>query len=265
MLEINEIGLSVMKFLLVVGIGFFVGKILKKVLENIFIKQLSKRRISEFLSKFGITKDVFSIIIITIEYSIYLLAIVLAFDIVGISIAKDIFLELWNYIPNIVAALIIIIFGLMISDILGKTVSFSLSSTGIDELFSDLGKELAPSKLAGLFVQYSIAILTIIIGLMHLGFKIGIVANLIIAFIILITFFILLMFYQSIKKFLPEFFAGFIMRNSKHIKVGQFVKINNKRYRILSIGMVTTTLTSNKTRIKIRNSKLLDMVEIIGE
>ncbi len=263
MLEISGIGLSLLRFLLVIGVGLLIGKITRIILENILIKQLSKRRINEFLDKVGITKEVFSIIIVTVEYSIYLLTIVLAFDIIGISIAKDIFLELWNYIPNIVAALIVIIFGLMVSDILGKAVSFSLSSTGIDELFSDLG--VVPSRLAGLFVQYSISLLAIVVGLMHLGFKIGIVANLTIAFIILITFFILLMFYQSVKEFLPEFFAGFIIRNSKYIKVGQFVKINNKKYRILAIGMITTTLASNKTRMKIRNSKLLDMVEIVGE
>lgn len=265
MFGISEISLSILKFFLVIVSGLFIGKIVRITLDKILTKQISKRRIQELMSKVGITKNIFSILIIIIEYSIYLLTVVLAFDVIGISIAKDIFLRLWNYIPNIVGALIIIISGLMISDILGKTIRLSLSSTGIDELFSELGDNLIPSKLTSLFIQYTIIVIAIVVGLMHLGFKIEVVANLIIAFIILITFFILLMFYQSVKGFLPEFFAGLIIRNSRFIKVGQYIRINNEKYRVLSIGMITTTLVNNKIKLKMKNSRLLDMVQIIGD
>ncbi len=263
----EEIISKLLLSLVAILLSYMIGKLLSTKGRKWLRVVIRKREIKEHIENERITIRLVEMIITFIEYLIYIAGIIVALSLAGLELSNTLISAFLSFVPNLIIALIILLTGWMVSIITRKAVEISLSSSGVDELFRELGRSLLPSSLVGIFVQYIIIIVAFIIALSQLGLQTQLLAWITLATTTLLTFFVLLIFYSSIKPFLPDIVAGVLLRNAGYVKIGQYLLYNGEKYRIKEIGVVMALLEreKDKAKVRIRNSKIVEKIEELGE
>ncbi len=249
-----KLGLSIISIALCYILGRFAGLKTKQFLNMLFNKRIFKKYFGQSY------ENIDTVISLLIKYSFYIVGIGLVLQILEIPFSQNLIYTMISYVPNLLLAFLFVLLGFMLGDLAKKTIALSLSNMGIDELFMELDKRLLPSHLTGIFIQYTIIIVSIIIGLSQLGLQTQILSWITFSLITLLTFFIFLFFYSASKPFLPEIFAGMVLRNSKHIKIGEYLFYEKEKVRLIGIGILTAKLETKSKQIIVKNSVLLDKV-----
>lgn len=156
-----------------------------------------------------------------------------------------VFISLSDTIVRIIAAIIIVLLGLVIGKFFGKVIQKTLKEIGI---------KLHSKAFISLGIEYVIYLAAIILALNQLGIiKITIYVLLILILIVVLAFAIL-----ALKDFIPNFIARNIIRKKGKVKIGDKIKIKNLEGKILSINLIETKVeTKNKDVVCIPNSSLL--------
>ena len=115
--------------------GWFVARLVKlgvvKLLTLVrFEKATEKTGVQEFLKKGGIVKTPSEILGSLVYWFIMILVIIAALDTLGLPIVSDLLNSIFLYIPNIVAAIIVLILGLLVGNLLAAIVRTAASNAG---------------------------------------------------------------------------------------------------------------------------------------
>ncbi|MFP3927820.1 MAG: mechanosensitive ion channel family protein [Desulfobacteraceae bacterium] len=86
--------------------------------------------VQEFLDKGGMTKTSSEIIGTLVYWFIMILVIIASLDALGLPIVSDLLNSIFLYIPNVVAAIIVIILGLLVGNLLSAVVRTAASNAG---------------------------------------------------------------------------------------------------------------------------------------
>ena len=239
-------------------VGFIVGRWGGKKLVEM-LERLKQVRIFKPLLKDEVGYNRVAMFVgLLFEYTIYIVAIMLALDVLHISLAGELIKESVKFMPKLVAALIFIALGIMVASLTRSGAEIAISSTGIDALFSDLDERLYPSHLIGVFLQYVILLIAFVIALAQLGLQTELLSWITLSTTTLLTFFAFLAFYEAIKPYLPDIFAGMVMRNGNYVKIGEYLIFGKKRYRIVEIGLILSKLEGKEEVMRVRNSLLME-------
>ena len=127
-----------MGFLLILLVGWLVAVVLKKVLVKVLVvlkvDTLSgKVKLSEILEKGGIKYTLSEIIGIIFYWIIIFVAIATAINALGLTSVSAVMDRIILYVPNIVIALFILIFGLFLSSFLSSVVVAMSVNAGISQ------------------------------------------------------------------------------------------------------------------------------------
>lgn len=175
--------------------------------------------------------------------------ILMIFDLLGIKAVQESFTQLVTYIPNLFVAVVILVLGLSIAQVVRSTVSISLDRMTVE--FS--------SQIAG-FVYYIILILSAMMAFRQLKIDISAFENLIyIVFATLIVFGGILLAWGS-RSVAENVIAGIYLK--KIIKLDMKIKIDDVSGKVLVVEQTHTVLESGSNRILIPNSRLLKEVAI---
>lgn len=127
----NEIGQFIPK-LLGVLLFWFVGRFIARLLRKLIIKFAKlikidtiadKVELDQMLGQIGI-KHKFSTIIGNIIYYVLLLVVLLTvFDILGLTVAKELFDKVVGFIPDIFISVILFVFGLYLANFVGDFIN----------------------------------------------------------------------------------------------------------------------------------------------
>jgi small-conductance mechanosensitive channel len=148
---------------------FVVGLIVAKLIKAIVVKLLrlvrfdsaaEKTGVKEFLEKGNITRTSSEIVGTLVYWFIMILAIIASLDALGLPIVSDILNEIFLYIPNVVAAIIILLLGFLLGGLLSAVVRTAASNAGLTTS-EGLGKT---ALYAVIFFSASIALLQLGIG-----------------------------------------------------------------------------------------------------
>jgi len=255
------------KIILLVIVGWLFGilaeKAVKEMLKHaISLRRRKKRSIEYSTVETTVEFSVAEIIARLIKYAIYLGVIIVISDIANITIIRDMLLIIWNYLPNIIAALLVLVLGVMVAQLAGGIVKLSAKTSGLDDLFKEVSSTFLPSSLISLFFKYFIYLVSITIALTQLGFQTLLLSAMVGIFASVVTIFVFLVLFFGIKDMIPDIFAGIFIRSSGFIKLGERVRIDNAQGRVTRVGLVTTSIKNGRRITKVQNSKVIKGVRI---
>lgn len=159
-----------------------------------------------------------------------------------------------GFLIKLIAAISIVIVGLLAGYIAARLVKRLLHELELNRVFKDQGIKIPLEELIASLVRYIIYFIALIFALSELGLEtivfsviLGIILILIIAFIIL-----------AFKDFVPNITAGFFIHHQSLIKNGDHIKVRNSEGVVIHTDLTETRLKlDNGDIIYIPNSLLL--------
>ncbi len=148
---------------------FVVGLIIAKLIKMGVVRLLKllrfdtaaeKTGVKGFLEKGNITKTSSEIVGILIYWFVMILAIIASLDAMGLPIVSDILNDIFLYIPNVVAAIIVLVLGFLLGSLLSAVVRTAASNAGF-ATHEGLGKT---ALYAVIFFSVSVALIQLGIG-----------------------------------------------------------------------------------------------------
>jgi hypothetical protein len=117
-------------------VGLIIAKLIKvgvvKILRLVrFDSAAEKTGIKDFLRKGDITKASSEIIGVLIYWFVMILVIIASLDALGLPIVSDMLNDIFLYIPNVVAAIIVLILGILFGNLVSAVVRTAASNVGL--------------------------------------------------------------------------------------------------------------------------------------
>jgi hypothetical protein len=153
---------------------FVVGLLIAKLVKMMVVKLLrlvrfdsaaEKTGVKGFLEKGNIAKTSSEIVGGLIYWFVMILAIIASLDAMGLPIVSDILNDIFLYIPNVVAAIVVLVLGFLLGSLLSAVVRTAASNAG-----------LAASEGLGKTALYSVVFFSSSVALIQLGIGEEIVA-----------------------------------------------------------------------------------------
>ena len=138
---ISQIGQFLVSLLLVIFIliiGWIIARLIKavvtKVLRTIKLDELSDRiELDSLLAKGGIKYSLSELIGVVCYWLALLVTFVVAINAMGLTVAADLLNRVILYVPNIIAALFILILGMFIATLFGNIVYTAATNAGLSQ------------------------------------------------------------------------------------------------------------------------------------
>ena len=165
---INQLAAFLPRLLGALGI-LLVGWILAKAIEQVVVKVLKtilldkladQVQLSSVLSKGGIKHKLSELVGMIVYWLIMLAVVAVVFNALQLAVAADLFSRVVIYLPNVIAALLLLIIGMFVAAFTGSTVRTAASNAGILQ-----------AHLLGQIVQTIVVILAIVTALRQLEIK----------------------------------------------------------------------------------------------
>ena len=136
-------------FLAILLVGWLVASLAEKavaaVLRTIKFNDLAKRSgLADFVNKMGAGTDPAGVLGAVVKWFIRLIALVVAFDALGLPAVSDVLRQLLLWLPNVVVALVVLVIGGLLASALGNVVrgAAAKSALGNSELLAKVASEL---------------------------------------------------------------------------------------------------------------------------
>jgi hypothetical protein len=122
--------------LIVLPIGYFVAKLVEslvvKVLQTLAVDKVADQvQLSTMLSKGGIRQKLSELVGMIVYWLIMLAVVMIAFNALQLTVAAELFQTVVAYLPNVLAAVFILIIGIFAAAFLSATVRTAASNAGI--------------------------------------------------------------------------------------------------------------------------------------
>ena len=164
--QISQFVINALLVILILIIGWLISKAIKavvgKALRLARVNELSSRiELDELLGKGGINYPLSDLIAVIFYWLGLLVTFMVAVNAIGLTVAADLLNQVVLYIPNVIAALFILVLGMFASTILKNIVLTAASNAGLSQ-----------SKILSQVVETIVIAFSIFVGLEQL--KIGI-------------------------------------------------------------------------------------------
>jgi len=162
---------SLIGALLILILGWIIAKLVKtasiKLLKLIKLDVVTeKAKIDQFLQDGGSTKSAIDILGAIIYWLIMLIVILAGLDALGLGVASELFNQIILYIPNVIVAVLALIFGVFLAGFIAQVVSTYLANIGVSN-----------SVAIGAIARYAIIFFVISLSLTQLSIGEELVAN----------------------------------------------------------------------------------------
>jgi hypothetical protein len=163
MAQVGSFLVNLLLVLVILIIGWVIAKIIKslvtKLLVAVRLDQLSERiELDNMLAKGGIAYSLSELVGVICYWLALLVTFVVAINAIGLTVAADLLNSVVRYIPNIIAAIFILILGMFVATLLSNIVKTAANNAG-----------LAQSKLLSKAVEVVVLIFAIVMSLEQLG------------------------------------------------------------------------------------------------
>lgn len=241
---------NILGAIFILFVGFLFNKIVKLIVKRIFkigkIKEVSEKiNDTEFFGEADFKINIEKIILGFIKWFLLLVFIIIAADIVKLTIISTEIANLLRYVPQLISAVIIFVIGLYGAKFIEKTLI---------KIFKSM--DFNGSKLVGSIVFYIIMIFVTITAVNQAGIDTSIITN---NFTLILGAFLLafaLAFGLGSKTIVADLLKTFYAR--KNYAVGDRIKMNTIEGTIESIDSIFVTL-------KTENGKLVIPIKEITE
>lgn len=178
LLQIGTFFLNLGLIILILIVGLVIAKIVRNIVVHILkavrLDTLSERaRLDELLQKGGVKYTLSELLGTICYWLLVLVALVVAVNAVGLSMAAELLNRIILYIPNVIAAIFILVLGSFLARVVGNVVQAASANAG-----------LAQSKFLAKIVEVVIIIFALAITLEQLNIGktvVGLAVNIILA------------------------------------------------------------------------------------
>ena len=127
---------KILGFAVILIVGWFVATLLEKavagVLRRIRFNELAVRSgFAEFVHRMGMDTDSAGMIGLVVKWFIRLIALVVAFDALGLPAVSDVLRQLLLWLPNVIVALVVLVIGGLAARALSNVVRGTASEAGL--------------------------------------------------------------------------------------------------------------------------------------
>jgi len=166
--QISQFVVNILLVIVILIIGWVISKLVKVVvtkgLRAIKLDELSDRiELETMLEKGGIGYSLSELIGVICYWIAILVTFMVAINAVGLTVAADLLNRVVLYVPNVIAAVFILILGMFASTILKNIVVTAANNSGVSQ-----------AKLLGKIVEIIVIVFAIFVGLEQLGIGIRI-------------------------------------------------------------------------------------------
>ena len=161
--QISQFLVNVLLVVIILIIGWIIAKIIKtlvtKLLRAIKLDQLSDRiDLDNILAKGGISYSLSELIGVMCYWLALLITFVVAVNAIGLTVAADLLNRIVLYVPNIIAAVFILILGMFVATLLSNIVKTVANNAGVSQ-----------AKLLGKIAEVLVLIFAVVIAVEQLG------------------------------------------------------------------------------------------------
>lgn len=161
--QISQFFLKALGVIIILLIGWSIAKIIKtlvtKLLRAVKLDQISDSiNLDNVLAKGGISYSLSELIGVMCYWLAVLITFVVAVNAIGLTVAADLLNRVVFYVPNIIAAVFILILGMFVATLLSNIVKTAANNAGVSQ-----------AKLLGKVVEAVVIIFAAVITLEQLG------------------------------------------------------------------------------------------------
>lgn len=163
---------SLIGAIIILVIGWVIGMIVSMLIDRLFrmigLQTLfEKAKIESSIKKAGIDKDTTALLAATAKWVVYLVAFIAAANTLNLPNVAVFFDQILSYVPSVIAAIAIMIIGLVLANFLGAVVKHSMQAGN-----------LKSSEAMATMVRWSIITFAILAALAQLGIAEGLIQTL---------------------------------------------------------------------------------------
>lgn len=241
--------------LLLILVGWIVARLAQAILGGL-LRRLGVDRVAErahankFLVSIGMgssTVDLFARLVFWLILLVFLLA---ATESLGLAGVVDTLGGLIDYLPNVLAAALILLFGGLLSRVLGDAIGGLTEQSGLEG-----------GAALGRVVRYALFAFAIILALQQLGVETTLLTTTTLALIGAAALALAVAFGLGSQQLARNIMAGFHVR--EEFIIGQELTIGDQQGVLIQIGNAKSKLQTDQGEISIPNSLLAEgVVEI---
>ncbi len=234
--------------LVMLAIGVYISKTVKKVLEKVLValgvdRAAAQLNDIELMQQTGMQVRISSVIASMIYYVLVLIFVILSTDILGIEAVTVMVRDVVNYLPSLFSSVILLLLGIFVADMARQIILTTLQSLGFAAykivssavfyflLISMIISALAQAKIDTTFLSNN---LTVLFGSIAFAFAIG--------------------YGIASRDMVSNYLAGFYNRNK--VRVGDDVRIIGVRGKVVMIDATSLVLQTPERAILVPLSKL---------
>ncbi len=244
--------------IVILVIGYWLSKLIASLI-NKGLKAIQIDRLGDKINEIEIVdKSNFNFVLSDViskgvYYILFLLFAVVAADVLDFEAVSNVIVDIFDFVPKLIAACIVLAIGLVIADFLKNIVNTTTKSLGIPS-----------ASLIGSFVFYFILLMTIVTALSQIGIDTDFISNNLTVILGGAVFAFGLGYGIASKDTMANFLTSFYSKDK--FKIGDKIKVNNASGEIIEMDSSTVTLRSeNSNKIIIPLHKLsAETVEIIS-
>ncbi|EDP69821.1 putative cytoplasmic membrane protein [Flavobacteriales bacterium ALC-1] len=240
-LEITKIFPNIVGAIVVIIIGWLVTKLVVRIIKKV-LKLAKANKLDDKLNDIEIIEgkklnfDTIKVVSKFVKYLMYIVLLVTASDIMGLDIITNQISNLISYLPQLFAALVIFIVGLLFANFV---------KNGLKSLFESM--DLSGGKMISQVVFFLILTFISITALNQAGIDTEIITNninmIIAAFLLAFAIAFGLGARNVVGKLMHTFYAR------KMFEVGQNISFNNESYIIEEVKSISVILKNSKGKL----------------
>ena len=237
-------------------LGWFVARLISRLFAKSlrllrFDRLMDQAQIGGFVRRMKMSKKPSDIIGKFIFWTLILLMVVGFADVMGLRVVSQKIGALINYIPNIIIALLVLIFGLFLAGKVKEVVELTFTSYAVKA-----------GKLVGNIIFYLLAIVICLTALDQLKFDIHLLTSNVMILIGGVALAFAIAYGLSAKEILPNLISSYYSKNL--FSVGQTIQLGETQGEILEINNTSVIIKTASGRRIIPAKKLVtEEVEII--
>ena len=183
-----------------------------------------------------------------IQYSVYILdAGVIGFALfyLNSSTTEGVASELASYLPELLSAVLIAILGVIAINIFTKLTEDFLKTIGIRNYFRDAGLSVNSLKAVSSIIKAFLYLVLLQLVLGELGIAESTISELVLASSWAVAFLAAGLIFYGFKDLFKNFAAGVYLKNSRLVRPGEEVRIDDESGEINQVSLFSTSVSTN--------------------
>ncbi|MGD8402215.1 MAG: mechanosensitive ion channel [Anaerolineales bacterium] len=223
-------------------VQFIIGGLLRRLRLDALTERVG---ISSMLSNAGLDPSVANLLARLAYWLILFVFVLAAVESLGLIGVTEMLNRLVGYLPNVLAAALILLFGSLVAQVIGETLGKMTTQAGVT----------AGSAL-GQVVRYTLLVFAIILALGQLGIQTDLLTIAASALVIATTLALALAFGFGSRDLARNIMAGYHARES--FEEGQQLSLRGHSGQLMSIGTVKAIIKTRKGLVSLPNAALTE-------